>query len=374
MEVCFLTGKATTALLITVCGAAAFWGVRYLKESGILYKRPQPRYLTEDEASVRPVYAALSKKEQAIYEALCRGIGGHKENIPLPYDVDGDIYSRVYCIVEKQESEFFYLDSVYYTAEKVRDAKIVYRDNEAAAAEGAEALAAAKEAALAKIPLTSDYDKIMYINDYLVENCQYYTGGDADHGSTAYGCLVEGRASCEGYAKAFDLLASGCGLESVLITGTTDTGENHAWNQVRSDGEWYNIDVTWADTDEYNDVRRAYFLVEDDSFGRTHFADCENFEPFSCTAVEDNYYIKNGLYAESMAEGEDILRRELNLGETAVELRFSCEEAYDEFKSRFFTDKYIFTVMEECGIDLSREQTATIKECAGDYCLTVYIE
>ena len=44
------------------------------------------------------------------------------------------------------------------------------------------------------------------------------------------------------------------GLESQLITGITDKGENHAWNQVKVDGDWYNSDVTWADTDDGDEV------------------------------------------------------------------------------------------------------------------------
>ena len=56
---------------------------------------------------------------------------------------------------------------------------------------------------------------------------------------------MEGEALCEGYAKAFDLLAKELDLPSVLVTGVDDSNGNHAWNQVKINGDWYNTDVTW---------------------------------------------------------------------------------------------------------------------------------
>lgn len=51
---------------------------------------------------------------------------------------------------------------------------------------------------------------------------------------------------CEGYAKAFQLLMNACGIENIYVTGTS-RNQGHAWNIVKLDGKYYNVDVTWND-------------------------------------------------------------------------------------------------------------------------------
>lgn len=124
-------------------------------------------------------------------------------------------------------------------------------------------------------PTMSERDKAVAINNYLVSNVEYdplvkralldplcYSsiGSGIDrclerYGSsisarinnwTPYGALIDGVAVCVGYAEAFLVLAHLAGLEAVQVVGITD-GNGHAWNRVKIDGKWRNIDVTWND-------------------------------------------------------------------------------------------------------------------------------
>ncbi len=93
------------------------------------------------------------------------------------------------------------------------------------------------------------FEKEMVIIDYLMVHVDY---GDENVSKShwAYGALVEGSAVCEGYAKAFMELAGACGIETKMIIGKTY--EPHAWNLVKlDDGEWYHVDVTYADTGSF---------------------------------------------------------------------------------------------------------------------------
>jgi len=343
------------------------------KEVGLFRKYPKPKYLSDEEAESRPVYSMLSQKEKAVYEALYRGISDHEEKITLPYDISGKTYSKVYCIIEKQEPELFWVDSVYYTAEKIRDAKIVYRADEKEAESMKKKLEKAADSILHYIPdYLTDYQKVMQIHDSLINSCRYVETEETGYCSTAYGCLVRKEANCEGYAKAFDLICSRIGINAVLITGEVEGGENHAWNQVNVSGKWYNIDVTWDDSDIEGDTRRAYFLCDDSEFYRNHTPDREHFEPFVCNSSENNYYNINGLYAENVEDAASIVVQGLMRGDESVEIKFANDIVYDAFSEKYIKDQKVFELIEMAGADQHGEMKVSVRENRQDRCISLY--
>jgi hypothetical protein len=65
---------------------------------------------------------------------------------------------------------------------------------------------------------------------------------------TAFAALREGAANCVGYSVlAFKMLRC-AGLGVKIVNGLDCNGIQHAWNLVKIDGLWYNLDVTWGDT------------------------------------------------------------------------------------------------------------------------------
>ena len=127
----------------------------------------------------------------------------------------------------------------------------------------------------------SDFDKVKAINDYMLKNVSYdmenYKNNTIPAASyTALGALEKKVAVCAGYAKMFRLLATTAGLECTYVTGDTPYGY-HAWNQVKVDGKWYNIDVTWNDPDCEKDENGhyycgcyEYFLLSNEDFEKKH--------------------------------------------------------------------------------------------------------
>lgn len=111
----------------------------------------------------------------------------------------------------------------------------------------------------------SDYEKLKYIHDWLVENTVYSATGAA-YESEADGPIVYGRALCEGYSKAFMYLAQSLGFPCICSVGTAHL-ENHMWNMVKLGGRWYNVDVTWDDPTRTDGIqeesRHDYFLISD---------------------------------------------------------------------------------------------------------------
>lgn len=364
------------SIFIFIAAAISFLvvGAKYAKEAGIFRKFPDAEYFSEEEARLRPAYEQLSKKEQAVYHALYEGISAKKERIALPYEINGETYSKIYCLVEKQESQLFYASSTYFTAEKLRDAQIAYREDDQSYAEKEEAFHAAEVSAVnAAFYKNDDYTKALAIHDYLVKNCRYTVSGEEDYTSTAYGCLVEGEANCEGYAKAFRQIAMDCGLRCVLVTGVTDTGENHAWNQVEIDGEWRNIDVTWDDSDVYGDSRRLYFLCNDAEFSKTHTPENNGFEPFECGGAGNDYYSRSGKSADTLAAAEKIIRTAAADGQDIIEVKFANSMLYEQFRTFYIENNHIFDLLLSEGVGRTGNVSVSIRENPKENCITLLL-
>lgn len=130
----------------------------------------------------------------------------------------------------------------------------------------------------------SDYDKAKYIHDWIVKNTSYdYDFYKSNQKSVAErnpysssSVFLYGKAVCQGYARAFQSLASVTGLNSIIISGETYSGSRwggHAWNLVEIDGKLYHIDTTWDDpvaTDGRELLRYKYFLIDDRTIGEDH--------------------------------------------------------------------------------------------------------
>ena len=367
--------KLTIFVFLAACLSFFIVAGKYVHDAGLLRKYPKADYFTEEEAAGRPVYEQLSDKEKAVYHALYKGISEKKTKIALPYEIGGDVYAKLYCLVEKQEPELFYADSTYYTAQKVRDAKIVYRENpDLIGKKEAEFNEAVQKAAANVYGMTSDYEKALRIHDYIIKNCKYTLGDDEKYCSTAYGCLVDGKANCEGYAKAFQIIASECGLRCILITGLTDEGENHAWNQVEISGNWRNLDVTWDDIDVEGDKRRVYFLCSDEEFSKTHTPDDVYFKPFECSGSSNDYYIMTGSYAGTLSEAEDIIRKGVADGRRTIEIKFASADLHKEFRKAYLENNHIFNIIYDESRGTNQNTTLTVRENEREYCITLLFE
>ncbi len=366
--------KVILTLFAFACFLFIAVALNYGLTSGVMRNYPDAEYLTSEEAAVRPVYDQLSIKEQALYTALYRGIDEEMEIIPLPFEVKGDDYSKVFRILEKQEGEFFFLDSVYYTAKKVREAKMAYKAELDTELRRGELNNAVQKAVNGGSDIRGGYYIATYISNYIINHCRYVIGDDGGFASTAYGCLVEGKANCEGYSKAFNLLAAKMGLESQVITGTTDKGENHAWNQVKIGVEWYNIDVTWEDTDVAGEIRSEYFLRPDKVFYRSHTADDDLFKPYECTRDDWNVYKSGGHHADNLEQALEIVKNALSSGNNTIDVELSDLDTYEKFRYIMSTEERVLPLMEEAGVSVDGTFIIRFKENIDELCITVIID
>ena len=96
--------------------------------------------------------------------------------------------------------------------------------------------------------LPDEMSKIKYIHDYICLSTEYdydslnagNTGGKLQ---TPYSCAVEYKTVCAGYAALFQYYMQNLGIPCAKITSDT-----HAWNLLKVNGKFYQMDVTWNDT------------------------------------------------------------------------------------------------------------------------------
>ena len=131
-------------------------------------------------------------------------------------------------------------------------------------------VAAEKAAAEAQKQPTA-YGKIKYIHDWLIDNTEYASYMKNYDSKFIDSPFVKGVGNCIGYSAAFHYLAQSLGFDCIVVTGYSSRGENgtHAWNKIRLDGAWYNIDVTWDDGKEKG-AKYDYFLKSDKTFSKNH--------------------------------------------------------------------------------------------------------
>lgn len=106
-------------------------------------------------------------------------------------------------------------------------------------------------------------EKIKVIHDYIIDNTEYdklkyENKNDTTYKSnTAYGVLIEGYGTCNGYADAMAIF-----LDKLNIINYKISNDEHIWNLVYLDGKWYHLDLTWDDPiSEKNVNRDTYFLI-----------------------------------------------------------------------------------------------------------------
>ncbi len=136
----------------------------------------------------------------------------------------------------------------------------------------------------------SEYEKELYLHDKLAEMITYEEGTNAHN---AYGALVEGKAVCEGYAEALQYLLQRAGIQSFLAIGasinpSTGLSENHEWNYVRINDNYYHTDLTWDDQGE--NLFHAYFNQTDTVIKEDHTIKAEPYALPTCNATAEQYF------------------------------------------------------------------------------------
>lgn len=126
----------------------------------------------------------------------------------------------------------------------------------------------------------SNYQKIQYIHNWLIDNIKYDVTYSNNNTRNIYGALIEKEVVCEGYSKAFKYLLDKLEIPCIIISGqavnSENVQENHMWNYVQINSVWYAVDVTWDDPiiingNELSDESRYRYFCQGDNINENHF-------------------------------------------------------------------------------------------------------
>ena len=215
-----------------------------------------------------PYYQMLSENQQSVYRQIYANAQNLTEKFAPEKTVSASDVKTAFEAVIGDHPEMFWLETGY-SSKYLANGQCVEIDlkynSTADDLESAKQRfdAAAQNLITGAASLDSNYEKEKYVHDALASAVTYDL--TADMNQSAYSALVNGKSVCAGYARAYQYLLQQLGIPCYYCTGYS--GGDHAWNIVKLEDGYYNVDVTW---DDAATIRYDYFNKTDADFASTH--------------------------------------------------------------------------------------------------------
>lgn len=175
--------------------------------------------------------------------------------------------------------------------------------------------------------LSSDYDKVVALNDYFCANASYNYDGMGEgidtqnppqyyiDSHTPYGILCDNYGVCESYSEAMALAGRCAGLNVIMETGDLYGAGGHEWNRVQINGQWCILDITNNDNDT---IPNGLCNLSDGMIDQLLIPDSTAYL-FDASATTDayEYYRVNNNYADNLDELKSMLKAQLDSGDKA---------------------------------------------------------
>ena len=240
-----------------------------------------------------------------------------------------------------------------------------------------------------------EYEQEKNVHDAIREAFRYSLS--AEMNQSAYSGFVNHATVCAGYARAFQYIMQNLGIPCYYCRGTA--GEPHAWNIIKLYDGYYNVDVTWDDSDSGGQY--AYFNLSDAEIGKDHrrkglsvyLPACEggNYSHLEDEEPDDGQEgsgeesapaeLPEGVYCRSLEEYYDLCRKEINdtgKGIYSFDIYTTDRTVYDKCVDAYTNRKVEAAYMKECLNEAENAKGLLVeldaKEIDGVYKLTQNVQ
>lgn len=300
-------------------------------------------------------FEQLESAEKRLYVEMYQILVNQAEEI-LVSTTDAEGLARVYQALINDHPEFFYLNGYTYTRYMRQDeiqyitfsGRYLYDEAEVAARQAA--IDAVVDVKAGNLIRENDYETVKAVYEDLILSTDYSM--DSPDNQNICSVFLDKKSVCNGYAKAAQYLLTYFGIPCMIVNGDA-SGNAHAWNIVEIDGAYYHMDVTWGDPSYYSkdeeeregapDIDYSYLCVTTAEIGKNHSIDAQ-FDFPECTAVENNYFVREGLYLSGYDEGQirDIFAAAKERGENTVCIKASDRQVYEVLYDTLINQQKIF--------------------------------
>ncbi len=269
-------------------------------------------------------YSSLNSNEKSLYNLILTAIKSSRNVI----NFKNQTYSNTQITVVLQKvladhPQFFYISRKYWYVRSSNSTKptaliLSYFDGKVSDEiddnfnftqtadrtiinEKIDKLKTAIEKILSNIPPEdSDIIKEKKIYDCVLKTIIYDVGAAKNvdnqwvtHSYDLYGAVVNKTAVCEGYAKMFQFLCYCVGINATQVIGVGNE-EEHMWNAVLIENEWYHEDLTWSDVDlAWSDLTRvydySYFNQTTENISKDHVIDSSSLSVPTCNSTKNSF-------------------------------------------------------------------------------------
>lgn len=305
-------------------------------------------------------YPRLTATWQRAYDAILAAARNHERSVAL-VGVDCSDLREISDAVSFDHPELFWFSTV-----DVEDGEIVLRYG--CTAEEAAVLQRQMDEVVPKYlegidDTMSAYDVALRLHVRMIGAVDYdtltlrkeeRTNGPAqdkvDYIRSICGVFLDGKAVCEGYARAMQYLLQKCGVECAEVAGFVrkangESAGGHAWNIIKIDGDYYYLDTTWDDssntvqTVKNTDLGFDYFCITTEELTRTRDTSLNPIKMPILTATRANYHYHNDCVLDryDLEKVKDIAQRAAQSKNPFFTFKCKTRAVYEEAMERLYS-------------------------------------
>ncbi|MCR5143688.1 MAG: hypothetical protein K6B67_00100 [Lachnospiraceae bacterium] len=298
-------------------------------------------------------YSHLKDEEKKVYDQMLDCILKHEEKTTLT-TLDIEVVHKVFKIMMADHGEIFWVSGYTYNTYsifgKVTSVEIApnYIFSQEEVLQYQQEVDEVVVSWLSGISVNdSDYDKVKYVYETLINNVDYAI--ESENNQNILSVFIGRSTVCQGYSCAAQYMLRELGISSMIVSGVAND-ENHAWNLIQMDGEYYYMDLTWGNSKYMSKqdittkhINYEYMATTTEEILKNHVIEMDIAMP-ECTATENDYFHHEGLYIDSFDKDRvgELLAVAWYRGDESISIKMSSREVYDEVLNYLIGESAIF--------------------------------